>query len=152
MPVMPPVAVVRPAAAAGLLRWDLIPGGRRRRFEKPMRVSSRVRAIQVLTGGVVTVSDATSASLPPPAALQVRDVVWFLVGRLDESEVVRQIPICNSPFRVGRKATASLSLGKKEVSSVHAEFVTTGVSLLLRDLGSTNGTFVNGAQIHDTVE
>lgn len=101
---------------------------------------------------VTTVSDATSAVIPPPSALQVRDVVWFLVGRFDESDVVRQIPICNSPFRVGRKATASLSLAKKEISSVHAEFVTTGVSLLLRDLGSTNGTFVNGAQIHDTVE
>jgi EAL domain-containing protein (putative c-di-GMP-specific phosphodiesterase class I) len=101
---------------------------------------------------VTIVLDETSAAPPPASPLHTHDVVWFLVGRMDGSDVVRQIPICNSPFRVGRSPAASLSLATKEISSTHAEFVSAGISLLLRDLGSTNGTFVNGKQIHDTVE
>ncbi len=87
-----------------------------------------------------------------PSTSSSHDVVWFLVGRVDDGDVVRQIPICHNPFRIGRKSTASLPLSTNQVSSLHAEFVLTGVSLLLRDLGSTNGTFVNGRQIHEVVE
>jgi EAL domain-containing protein (putative c-di-GMP-specific phosphodiesterase class I) len=101
---------------------------------------------------VTIVQDDISVAPPPAAPLQMHDVVWFLVGRMEGSDMVRQIPICNSPFRVGRSPTASLSIATKEISSTHAEFVTAGISLLLRDLGSTNGTFVNGKQIHETVE
>ena len=53
------------------------------------------------------------------------------------------------PFRVGRRGDVSLSLAYPTVSSVHAELVETRPALVLRDLGSTNGTFVNGVRVID---
>ena len=42
-----------------------------------------------------------------------------------------------------------MSLPFKTISSLHAEIVESGPSLVLRDLGSTNGTFVNGLRVND---
>ena len=42
-----------------------------------------------------------------------------------------------------------LSLPFKTISSLHAEIVESGPSLVLRDLGSTNGTFVDGLRVND---
>jgi len=48
------------------------------------------------------------------------------------------------PFRIGRSQEADHTLYSREVSSLHAEIVKHGEGFVLRDLGSTNGTFVNG--------
>lgn len=49
---------------------------------------------------------------------------------------------------IGREAGLTISLvGESSVSRRHAEIVRTGDALVLRDLGSTNGTFVNGVKI-----
>jgi pSer/pThr/pTyr-binding forkhead associated (FHA) protein len=48
---------------------------------------------------------------------------------------------------VGRKEECDLRLDHKSVSKVHCVLVKTDGLLLLRDLGSTNGTRVNGQQI-----
>lgn len=52
-------------------------------------------------------------------------------------------------LEVGREAGLGLSLiNESTVSRRHAEIVRNGASVSIKDLGSTNGTFVNGAQIH----
>ncbi len=56
------------------------------------------------------------------------------------------------PFRVGRRTDASLCLSHGSVSSRHAEFVVENGALLLSDLQSTNGTFVNGKRIFGQIE
>jgi len=48
---------------------------------------------------------------------------------------------------VGRKEDCDLRLEHKSVSKVHCVLVKTDGLLLLRDLGSTNGTRVNGTRV-----
>jgi len=75
--------------------------------------------------------------------------LWFLSGQTSEGEAVRHVPIYSFPFRVGRRADVSLSLAYRTVSSVHAELFERDSALVLHDLGSTNGTFVNGVRVID---
>lgn len=51
------------------------------------------------------------------------------------------------PFRIGRTRGADLVLGSPRVSKRHAEIVADGAGLAIRDLGSRNGTFVNGERV-----
>ena len=48
---------------------------------------------------------------------------------------------------VSREAGAICLSGESTVSRRHAELVRTGDVVIVRDLGSTNGTFVNGARV-----
>lgn len=49
---------------------------------------------------------------------------------------------------VGREAGLTIALvGESTVSRQHAEIVCQGDSIIIRDLGSTNGTFVNGSRL-----
>ncbi len=48
---------------------------------------------------------------------------------------------------VGRKEECDLRLDHKSVSKIHCVLVKTDGLLLLRDLGSTNGTRVNGTRV-----
>jgi pSer/pThr/pTyr-binding forkhead associated (FHA) protein len=52
---------------------------------------------------------------------------------------------------VGRVADNILQIDETSVSSHHAEIVLEGDLFHLHDLGSTNGTFVNGEQVTDAV-
>ncbi len=74
--------------------------------------------------------------------------LWFLCGQTADGEPVRHVPIYAFPFRVGRRGDVSLSLNFKTVSSLHAEIVESESGLVLRDLRSTNGTFVNGLRVN----
>ena len=51
------------------------------------------------------------------------------------------------PFRIGRSNEAELTIFSRRVSSFHAELVSVPNGHIIRDLGSTNGTFVNGKKI-----
>jgi EAL domain-containing protein (putative c-di-GMP-specific phosphodiesterase class I) len=77
--------------------------------------------------------------------------LWFLVGPLDSAESSRCQPIYTSPFTVGRREGLPLTLCDKTVSTTHAEIRDTGSALVLRDLGSTNGTYLNGRRINETI-
>jgi hypothetical protein len=50
-------------------------------------------------------------------------------------------------YRVGRAAPADIVIADGTLSSNHAELQVKASTCLVRDLGSTNGTFVNGKQI-----
>ncbi|MBC8350675.1 MAG: EAL domain-containing protein [Planctomycetes bacterium] len=93
--------------------------------------------------------------MPSPApnnstATTAASTVWFLVGHLSPSgqsgEQVH-IPINSSRFSVGRRPASSLCLPFRTVSSDHAEFLSLPNKLILRELGSTNGTYVNGHRL-----
>ncbi|WP_246105958.1 EAL domain-containing protein [Rosistilla ulvae] len=77
--------------------------------------------------------------------------VWFLSGPTRPGDVSRYIPVEEEPFVVGRKANVNLTLGYNTVSSAHASLWTEEGQLWLQDLGSTNGTFVNGQRISQPV-
>src|SRR5215218_1844244 len=56
-------------------------------------------------------------------------------------EIVKDLTV------VGRKEQSDLRLDHKSVSKMHCVIVKTDGLLLLRDLGSTNGTRVNGQRV-----
>ncbi|MEM1303495.1 MAG: FHA domain-containing protein, partial [Planctomycetota bacterium] len=72
---------------------------------------------------------------------------WQLSGQLAEDESTRQYAVDRSPFTVGRRPDQALTIPSPTVSGRHAELLLDESSLLVRDLGSTNGTFVNGVRI-----
>lgn len=72
--------------------------------------------------------------------------VWFLVGHVNGIEN-SHIPIKKPIFLIGRNHDSDLALSVPTVSSRHAEIRIRGDSLTVTDLGSTNGTFVNGVRI-----
>jgi EAL domain-containing protein (putative c-di-GMP-specific phosphodiesterase class I) len=78
--------------------------------------------------------------------------MWFLCGRTSEAEPVRYVPVHSSPFVIGRRANCGLQLACSTVSSAHAEFIDKGATAAICDLGSTNGTFVNGKRVTSEVE
>ncbi len=57
------------------------------------------------------------------------------------------IAITKDLIVVGRKAECDLRLDHKSVSKMHCVIVKTDGMLIVRDLGSTNGTRVNGIRI-----
>ncbi len=44
---------------------------------------------------------------------------------------------------LGRDLTAEISIGETSISRRHTEFLVTGEGIMCKDLGSTNGTFIN---------
>lgn len=78
--------------------------------------------------------------------------VWFFAGQTDETEQVRQVSIRTTPFVIGRRNDLSLPLRCNCVSKVHAELFEQDGGLWLRDLSSTNGTYVNGVRIKTPIQ
>ena len=74
--------------------------------------------------------------------------LWFLVGHAGPNEGVKTIPVASFPYTVGRNPDRSLCLPFPTVSGKHAEFLMTTDGLVLRDLNSTNGTYVDGTRLH----
>ena len=54
------------------------------------------------------------------------------------------IPLAGPKFKIGRGETCHLRPNSEQVSREHAEFTLEEGSLIVRDLGSRNGTLVNG--------
>ena len=80
-------------------------------------------------------------------AASLTGLEWYLCGAVTAGERIRETVISKSRFRAGRRSTCDMRLTWPTVSGLHAEFITTANSLFLRDLGSTNGTRVNGRRI-----
>lgn len=69
-----------------------------------------------------------------------------LVIKLDNS-VVDQVDLVQGDMRLGRKPGCEIHLDNLSVSGEHANFFTIGEDSFLQDLGSTNGTYVNGKKV-----
>lgn len=61
----------------------------------------------------------------------------------------KSIPLTIPRFRIGRGETCHLRPSSEMVSREHAEFQLTGDAVTVRDLGSRNGTLVNGKAVTD---
>jgi len=73
---------------------------------------------------------------------------WVLEGYFGgNDESLQRIPLSVFPAKVGRDSSFTLPIEQSEVSRLHAEFHNVDDKLVLKDLGSTNGTFVNNQQL-----
>jgi len=79
----------------------------------------------------------STSALPPPT--------FCLVDHAAGQHVV--VPQDGTPLTVGRGANAGLKIAKPTVSTQHAVLIVCEGQLRVRDLNSTNGTFVNGVQV-----
>jgi len=71
---------------------------------------------------------------------------WRLV--VAESETKRKvIPVTQLPFVIGRGHECDLQILNPAVSRKHCELVQDGTTLLVRDLSSTNGTFIGQRRV-----
>ena len=73
--------------------------------------------------------------------------MWTLTGSVERDSTPQTIEILRAPFRIGRRPDVELSLVSPVVSGSHAELIETSGVLCLRDLGSTNGTYLNGRKV-----
>jgi anti-anti-sigma factor len=78
---------------------------------------------------------------PPAAGVWLNIQVGSTKGRLVELSGARLV--------IGRDQSCHLRLGSATVSKLHAAVERRGASLFVRDLGSTNGTVVNGRLVRD---
>lgn len=79
-------------------------------------------------------------------------VLWFLEGLSETDGTLRRIPILAFPFRIGRRDGLGLTLSATEISGEHAAVVQEDGKIFLRDLNSTNGTFLNGVKVNDRAQ
>ena len=64
-----------------------------------------------------------------------------------EGGEMRDIPLDQDRITIGRRADHDVCLPYPAVSADHAEIITVMADSFLHDLGSTNGTFVNGERV-----
>lgn len=88
------------------------------------------------------------AEIERPRDACLEEEEWYLCGAITEGDRTRETVISKPRFRLGRRSACDLRVAWPTVSGIHAEFIKTASALFLRDLGSTNGTFVNGRQIN----
>jgi phosphoserine phosphatase RsbU/P len=69
------------------------------------------------------------------------------VAVIDPSGVRKEVPVTPFPFRIGRQAGNELTLRDSRISRQQAQIVNGGGTLVLEDLSSRHGTFVNGKKI-----
>jgi len=79
----------------------------------------------------------------------ITEDVWFLSGPTSPNDSLQHTPIDRQPFVVGRQSGTSMKLQFRTVSGNHAELRIVDGRLVIRDLESTNGTYVNGKRITD---
>lgn len=75
---------------------------------------------------------------------------WQLSGQIGQDSAVRKIPITSNPYTLGRGSGNSLCVPDPTVSTRHAELLEGPDVLFLKDVGSTNGTFINGWPLQGT--
>ncbi len=92
-------------------------------------------------------STVTTAFHPESISGKQGNAAWFLSGSLGPGGAVTDVPVNSTPFVVGRKTNCSLCLAAPTVSGQHATISMQGERLLITDLASTNGTYVNGHRI-----
>lgn len=74
-------------------------------------------------------------------------VGWTLIGRLPLEDSLSELHIDQPTVLIGRRSDSDVCLKSKRVSGRHAELLFAGEHLFIRDLNSTNGTFLNRKRV-----
>jgi len=113
--------------------------GRSLQIARPARLTRRKKKEEPVS------SSKTDTPLPPTRALATKLVITEgpLAGR--------SIQLAGQPLLIGRAQDAGLILEDDYASGRHARLFPQGSRWFLEDLGSTNGTFVQGNQLTRTM-
>jgi len=98
----------------------------------------------------VTASASQPESAQPPAAPAFGDPFASVTGHLvviEPANLAGMVYDLGSELTVGRAPGCAVVLDDTFVSSLHARIYRRERVFILEDLGSTNGTFLNGAQV-----
>lgn len=90
------------------------------------------------------VDDATRNEATRP-----RELHWFVRGGIARTSDGRMHTIGVDPLIIGRDEGAHICLADPEVSAMHCELTAESEGILVRDLGSTNGTFAGGLRVRE---
>jgi sigma-B regulation protein RsbU (phosphoserine phosphatase) len=63
---------------------------------------------------------------------------------IEPNGVRREVPIATTPFRIGRQAGNELTLRDSRISRQQAQIVSVNGAMVIEDMGSRHGTFING--------
>jgi sigma-B regulation protein RsbU (phosphoserine phosphatase) len=66
---------------------------------------------------------------------------------IEPAGVRKEVVISPLPFRIGRQAGNELTLRDSRISRMQAQIIAVNGALILEDLGSRHGTFVNGQKV-----
>lgn len=80
-----------------------------------------------------------------------KEKAWTLTVEHGPKELRGVQIIVHGPVVIGRSPGADIVIGASYVSGRHARFTLMGQNLFIEDLGSTNGTVVNGFQIEEPI-
>ncbi len=73
-------------------------------------------------------------------------------GELTEHRGSRSFALADNRIVVGRSSDADITIDELEISRLHAIVFREGARLWIEDLGSANGTLVNGLQVTEPTE
>ncbi len=90
--------------------------------------------------------DETERTKGPLAVVRVPQATLLVVEGPSRGATARVGP---NALRVGSSEACGLKIDDRRVSRVHFEVTTSTDAIAIRDLGSTNGTFVDGVRVRD---
>jgi DNA-binding NtrC family response regulator len=82
---------------------------------------------------------------------RARELHWVVRGGVAKTADGALFKIDVDPVIVGRDEGAQIVLHDAEVSAMHCELSAKSEGILVKDLGSTNGTFANGLRIREVI-
>ena len=95
----------------------------------------------------VVVDHGAATGTTPAVPKPLESPRWELSGGLSPNTPVQRIPVAAQPFTIGREFENSLCLAHPTISRRHAELMLVDKDLLVRDLASRNGTYLNGRRV-----
>jgi DNA-binding NtrC family response regulator len=82
---------------------------------------------------------------------RTRVLHWFVSGGVAKTAAGGVFSIDVDPIVVGRDPATQIVLDDQEVSAFHCELRAVSEGILVKDLGSTNGTFLGAVRVHEAV-
>jgi DNA-binding NtrC family response regulator len=86
-----------------------------------------------------------------PGSTRSRELHWVVRGGTGRTADGRTFEVDLDPVILGRDQLAHVVLDDPEVSAMHCELRAVNEGILVRDLGSTNGTFALGLRVREAV-
>ena len=86
-----------------------------------------------------------------PAETRTRVMHWFVAGGIAKAPDGSTFPIDVDALLVGRDPGAAIVLTDPEVSAFHCELRAVSEGILVKDLGSTNGTFLGPVRVREAI-